>query len=197
MTPEEKAVIDVALALVTGVRAGIDPVSLDNDLEAAVDALIFACPQCNAGGHTCPGDGNPIGHAQTDCGEHEEERCRCSRTERVYCHVENCHGGANVQEWAPATLSLCLAGDHIRIDQDETDVIRTDGGREWHADNTDPYRPRHWKHIELRMELAANPGFQEYPPNTPCEILCTPERKASLLLQSGFTGSAVISSDVD
>lgn len=99
--------------------------------------------------------------------------------------------------WAPATLVQCLAGDRIRIGTDETDVIRTDGGRVWHADNTDPCRPKPWKHIELRMELAANPGFQEYPPNTPCEILCTPERKASLLLQTQFPGSAVASSDVD
>lgn len=101
------------------------------------------------------------------------------------------------QEWVPATLVQCLAGDHIRIGTDETDVIRTDGGRVWHADNTNPYRPKPWKHIELRMELAANPGFQEYPPNTPCEILCTPERAASLAFQSAFSGSAVTSSDVD
>lgn len=40
MTPEEKAVIDAAVALVEGVRAGRDPVLLDDYLAAAVDALI-------------------------------------------------------------------------------------------------------------------------------------------------------------
>src|SRR4051812_23880369 len=99
-------------------------------------------------------------------------------------------------EWVPATLLLCLAGDHIRIGQDETDVIRSSAGI-WHADTSDAWRPRAWKHTELRMDLSANPGFQEYPPNLACEILCTPERTAALLLQTQFPGSAVISSDVD
>lgn len=107
-------------------------------------------------------------------------------------------------EWAPATLAQCLAGDHIRIGTDETDVVRCSSGI-WHADSSDAWRPKKWNHLELRMELAANPkqpgversGFCEYPPNLPCEILCTPERKVVLLLQSAFSGSAVISSDVD
>lgn len=73
MTPEEKAVIDQAIYLRYCIDAGTagDPPRLGRLLDT-VDALIFACPQCNAGGHTCPGDGNPIGHTATDCGQHDE-----------------------------------------------------------------------------------------------------------------------------
>lgn len=46
----------------------LDPCALRN----AIDALTYACPECNAGGHTCPGDGEPIPHGATDCGEHSE-----------------------------------------------------------------------------------------------------------------------------
>lgn len=99
-------------------------------------------------------------------------------------------------EWMSATLTHCLAGDHIRIGTDETDVVRCSAGV-WYADNSDAWHPKAWKHTELRMDVTINPGFQEYPPNLACEILCTPERKAALLLQQAFPGSAVASSDVD
>ena len=99
-------------------------------------------------------------------------------------------------EWVTATFRDCLAGDRIRLGQEETDVIRCSSGI-WHVDTSDAWRPRAWEHLELRMDLAANPGFQQYPPNTPCEILCTPARAALLTLQSAFPGSTVISSDVD
>lgn len=117
------------------------------------------------------------------------------------CVVENAVGKMlasreSAPEWAPAILSLCLAGDHIRIGTDETDVLSSSVGT-WHVDNTDPWHPKPWTHVELYLDLAANPGFQQYPPNSPVEILCSPERKAALLLQSAFPGSAVISSDVD
>jgi hypothetical protein len=181
MTPEEKAVIEAAM---DGQGVGEWPTTAQQTrLRQAVHALIFSCPECNAGGHTCPGDGNPIGHTQTDCGDHDET------------HPEPLTG-AVASEWVPATLVQCLAGDHIRIGTDETDVLRSSSGI-WHADNSDAWQPKKWNHLELRMELVANPGFQEYPPNTPCEILCTPERKAVLLLQARFPGSAVVSSDVD
>src|SRR3954470_17181172 len=68
MTPEEKAVIEAAMAERNSLGRLLDR----SPLALAVHALIFSCPQCNAGGHTCPGDGNPIGHTQTDCGQHEE-----------------------------------------------------------------------------------------------------------------------------
>lgn len=70
MTPEEKAVIEAAFD--TYNHLGKDGTS--GRFEEAMRALIYSCPQCNAGGHTCPGDGNPIGHTATDCGEHEDEK---------------------------------------------------------------------------------------------------------------------------
>lgn len=90
--------------------------------------------------------------------------------------------------WVPAVFLLCLAGDRIRIGDQETDVIRSNSGN-WHADNSGYWQPKTWPHVELRMDLAANPGFREYPPQTPCEILCTPERRAVLEVMRAFPGT--------
>jgi hypothetical protein len=73
MTPEEKAVIEAAIFNVYGTNSGVSQAERSVALDTAVRALIYSCPKCNAGGHTCPGDGNPIGHTATDCGEHEIE----------------------------------------------------------------------------------------------------------------------------
>jgi hypothetical protein len=97
-----------------------------------------------------------------------------------------------VPEWIETTMRQCLAGDRIRIGAEETDVIRSSSGI-WHADSSDAWHPRGWEHLELRMELAAVPGFTQYPPNASVEILCTPGRKALLLLQGSFPGTTVIS----
>lgn len=51
-----------------GVQAEGDNIAL---LRERVDALTWGCEECNAGGHTCPGDGNSIPHGATDCGQHE------------------------------------------------------------------------------------------------------------------------------
>lgn len=91
-------------------------------------------------------------------------------------------------EWVPAVFLLCLAGDRIRIGEQETDVIRSNAGV-WHVDTSDYWQPKTWPHTELRMDLAANPGFREYPPQTPCEILCTPERRAVLEVMRAFPGT--------
>jgi hypothetical protein len=71
MTSEEKAVVQAAIRLH---RIGGDGKSMpdQNALRTAVHQLIFACAECNAGGHTCPGDGNPIGHGDSDCGQHDD-----------------------------------------------------------------------------------------------------------------------------
>lgn len=95
--------------------------------------------------------------------------------------------------WVPATFLMCLAGDRIRVSGQETDVLRSSSGV-WHANNADAWHPTPWVHTELRMDLAANPGFQEYPPNTPCEILMSPERLAVHLLMQTFPGTTVVSS---
>jgi hypothetical protein len=102
----------------------------------------------------------------------------------------------NFPAWQPATLLYCLAGDRIRIGTDETDVLRSSSGA-WHANVVSSVLPSGktwdkvtpWEHTELRLDLSANPGFQQYKPNTPCEILCSPERAAVLLLMTVFPGT--------
>jgi hypothetical protein len=189
MTPEEKAVVQAAIE---AHQIGREPsVAQQNILRTAVHQLIFNCPECNQGGHTCPGDGNWIAHGESDCGQHDE--CQCSRTERAYCHAENCHGGADIKEWHPATFADCLAGDRIRIGDQESDVLWTTGPQRFHVRNREwtgddgkvrDHTVGRWDHIELRMDLSANPGRREYVPFTECEILCTPERAAALMLNA-------------
>lgn len=98
--------------------------------------------------------------------------------------------------WIESTMLHCLEGDRIRLGAEETTVLRSISGT-WHADNSDVWRPKAWKHVELRLDLEANPGLQQYPPNAVVEILCTAERAAALVLQESFPGSAIVSSDVD
>jgi hypothetical protein len=311
VTPEEKAVIEASFDAYN--HLGKDGTS--GRFEEAMRALIDSCPQCDAGGHTCPGDGEPIGHTATDCGHHGPEvdpgwgdpwaadfrpadpadalkvtagtypcidcitdpdedpapwcrcsgdetcgpdacrnrahqmercanrPCACSRTERVYCQANDCHGGLDVREcsmckrqldvpgdpdsidcggdcaacmrqieaeavaeplpppppsWVASTLLYCLAGDRIRIGTDETDVLRSSSGA-WHANVVSSVMPSGktwdkispWEHTELRMELSANPGFQQYPPNLACEIWMTAERLAVHTLMTRFPGSTV------
>ena len=91
-------------------------------------------------------------------------------------------------DWVPATFLMCLAGDRIRIGGQESEVRRSSSGV-WHANNANAWHPTPWVHTELRMDLAANPGFQEYPPNTPCEILMSPERLGTHVLMLQFPGT--------
>lgn len=99
-------------------------------------------------------------------------------------------------EWVPATFLMCLAGDRIRVSGQETDVRRSSSGI-WHADNGNAWHPTPWRHTELRMDLAANPGFQQYPPDTACEILMSPERKAAHVIMQTFPGTQIVSSEVN
>lgn len=66
MTPQELAVIQAAIDW----RNSLSNTFSAEPLTRAVDVLIYSCPQCYAGGHTCPGDGNSIPHGASDCGQH-------------------------------------------------------------------------------------------------------------------------------
>lgn len=69
----ELAVIAIAQKWRSDVLAGAsNDIRNENiaTLRERVDALTYACDECNAGGHTCPGDGNPIPHGANDCGQH-------------------------------------------------------------------------------------------------------------------------------
>lgn len=222
MTPEEKAIIDAAIYLKYCIDAGTagDPPSIDRLLDT-VDALIFAyCGQHEPTyrewvGQHADASTYPCWECLVDPIEDPLPWCDCRPEDsaepahpypcRLRAHTpENClnrpeSAGPPDKTWEPATLLYCLAGDRIRIGQDETDVLRSSSGA-WHAQVVSSVLPSGktwdkvtpWEHTELRLDLSANPGFQEYPPNLPCEILCTPERLAILHLMQGIPGTTVI-----
>lgn len=81
-------------------RASLQNLLSTSALTKAVDALTFGCPECNAGGHTCPGDGNSIPHGAGNCGEHEDDAPLPIPNERRRLAdylSEVAHG--TVQEW--------------------------------------------------------------------------------------------------
>lgn len=126
-----------------------------------------------------------------DCGGNREMgECAPPCVQRAHI-VQDCPNGPPA--WTPATFAECLAGDRIRLDGEETTVIRSSRG-EWHADSSDSYHPRPWPHEELRLELEANheAGLIQYPAEMAIEILCTPARRAALLLQKTFPGSTEV-----
>lgn len=184
MTPEEKAVIDLAIRSREVALAGLPSVA--DEMREAIDALIYSCPECNAGGHTCPGDGNPIGHTQTNCGQHEERDT--SANWRVVRDVGH--------EWVPATFGDLWPGDRVRIGTQEADVTKVSRG-DWHARNRvwidDAGRERDhqtpWEHEELNIDLTANPGMHDYDPGIACEILADADRRAALIIQQAFPGT--------
>lgn len=103
-------------------------------------------------------------------------------------------------EWLPATFSDLLPGDRVRIGQEEADVTKVHRGL-WHArnrewiDNAGKVRDHQtrWDHEELRVDLTANPGLHVYPLDLACEVLCDSDRAASLIIQSQFPRSTVVS----
>ncbi len=157
---------------------------------------------------SCPNA--PTSMHVTSAGAAPVETCECDPLKPVYCQWENCHGGRDyvpppkgtwLQEesaadtpetgWEQTTLLYCLAGDRIRIGTEETDVLRSGSGV-WYVNTADYWHPTPWKHTELRLDLKANPGYQEYPPNLPCEIWMTSGRRAVYTLQQAFPGTTEV-----
>lgn len=162
MTPEEQAVIDAAIVWRSARTAG--------DVQAGESAVWDA----------------------TDALMATRDRCTCDPLLKMYCERQGCLGGSGLTEWHPATFADVLAGDRIKLGQDEATVLRCNLGT-WHADTSDAWRPRAWGHTELRMELDVVPGLKQYPPGTACEILCTPERLSVLRMGQAFPLSVVLS----
>lgn len=73
----------------------LDPCSLYN----AIQSLTFECPECNAGGHTCPGDGEPIPHGAGDCGQHGDVKPVVSNEHRRLADYLSEYGHGVVEEW--------------------------------------------------------------------------------------------------
>lgn len=144
--------------------------------KAVVDAAIEA--------HCYNGTTSLSGCAPEWCGGSGLDPCR------LHGAVERLLAARAAPVWHPATFMDVLAGDRIRLGQDEATVLRCNAGI-WHADTSNAWQPKSWPHTELRMELDVVPGFQQYPPNTPCEILASPERLAVLRVQQAFPGTNV------
>ncbi|MGL4525389.1 MAG: hypothetical protein ACRCUC_00275 [Aestuariivirga sp.] len=81
--------------------------------------------------------------------------------------------------WIASTFLHIEQGDRLRIGQEEATVTRLIK-QEWMVDNSDPYRPKSWPHVEVRADVGF--GLTEFPSSTPVEILCDADRKAMLTL---------------
>ena len=127
--------------------------------------LIYVCETCNSGGHTCPGDGNPIKHGQSDCGQHDEP------------------------EWVPTTWRYVLKGDEVRLGESEAEVMASNVG-DWHVDASDYWRPKAWEHTEVKVQLRHTGDlWLPWPPDSAVEILMDGTRKAAYVLQQAFEGT--------
>lgn len=240
MRAEEMNVVDAAIALYRAEQTRSTLTSsavAENDLRQATKNLIFSCPQCNTGTHTCPGCGTDVGHFEfacdqcdfefacgqceddstsavvntaectcppgpedahfSDCPMYIQSECRCSRTEKMYCAADGCHGGADLvqepvepePEWTPAEWQHVLAGDRVRLGTQEADVTRSNVGV-WHTDNSNRYQPRPWEHAEVSVSLAHLDRPLVMAPGGPVEILAGRERAAVLVIQKAFPAVA-------
>lgn len=177
MTPEEKALVQAALELrycvdmgtagtatyglsVAQRREGLvnrpaDGLRIGRLLDAA-DALIYSCNECNTNTHTCPGDGNPIGHGDTACAEHGSSG---SRTKSIAsAPVEQVAPDEAVRklvagwnragalandyieimsrsdpEWVAADMSFARPGDMLRLNGEEALVEKVHAS-DWNGD---------------------------------------------------------------
>lgn len=166
--------------------SSLDPCELSNALEA----LTFGCDLCNTERHLCPGCGEHLSHGETaclNCAPMVTDLCQCSRTERVYCHSSQCRGGADITDdpkWIMTSFLYIEQGDTLRMGGDVARVAAV-SKLDWHADVSDPYRPKAWEHTEIRADVGF--GMVNFPPGTPVEVLCDAERKAQLMLsESGL-----------
>lgn len=159
MTPEEKAVVQAAVYLrhcIDAKTAG-DPPRLGRLLDT-VEALIFACGDCNTERHTCPGCGTHVGHGDGACaGCSGEGAARppwnpdhpgCAPEECGGSRLDPCdtvmltrgarHDGApevlaeREPTWADSEWRFVLPGDRVRLKGQEAVVTSRHAGT-WHA----------------------------------------------------------------
>jgi hypothetical protein len=178
MTPEEKAVIDAAIEWASGA-----PIlnTLSTALHDAVNQLIVSCPQRNAGGHTCPGDGNSISHTATDCGEHDEP-------------------ASDEPVWVETAWKYVRRGDRVRMRDGGTPaevqaICVQEFGQNiesrWSEDYGrwfDNYKGA-WNHLEVIVRLSLAPEkIIPFPPNAAVQVLMNAERRAIHLLTEQLGG---------
>ena len=219
MTPEEKAVVEAAIAernslwnlfatgkdspLVAAIDALIDLRTDQSDRDAAETAILagelsastFPCWECLT---------DPTEDPITWCDDRPEDFGTQNPNHpcRLRAHApEKCLNRPADPDpvWIETAMGNALINDEIRMGSERATVLRSNRGI-WNADTRNSWEPKAWKHEEFRAELqgpTAPPGFQQYPAAASIEILCTPERLAVLRIQEGFPGGAPISSHVD
>lgn len=147
MTPEERAVVQAAMREHRGCApetcggSRLDPCRLAN----AIEALTFSCSDCNAGGHTCPGDGEPIGHGDTDCGKHDEP-------------------AADEPGWVPRTWADVRQGDRVRLNEATPPAyVQSAVHLHWHTDPRtgtsyhNPPQPMEWSAVRVTLAQQEDP----------------------------------------
>lgn len=180
MTPEELAVVRAAMAYREKLLA--NPRALDvldnannpltpalSEIARVTHALSVACPQCNRGGHICPGDGNPVPHGASDCGEHSEPELI----------------------WVERTWADVRAGDRVRMPgSDATAHVQSAVHLRWHVKpGTERYAPQplEWIGVRVFLETGANGDAHQYEmdPAKPVEIEIDRETAESAALLHG------------
>lgn len=178
MTPEERAVINAAIEL----RQRVPGHDIHQKIafDEAVWQLITTCPQCNAGGHACPGDGNPIGHGDRDCGEHDGD----TSPEVDYATVMELEGGNNQPQWITRTWEDVRRGDRVRLPGTEhvaeVESVTIIG----HLMHPNDHGATQWRSIEVR--LAGRDGLLSMNPAGPIEIELTASELASIEALGGW-----------
>ncbi len=193
MTPEEKAVIQAAIEWRRAIPGRTRDVWQTIELEEKIWNLIIRCNECNAGGHVCPGDGNPIGHGDTDCGEHDDDEpreCNNCAPLRAGASVDRVDGsdlttpcvecgavetitvsqeGAELI-WVPRTWADVRAGDTVRMPgTDSTARVVSAVHRAWHVHPAaDEYRPNEMPANWSEVYVGLRPLDSEAPEDVPC-----------------------------
>ena len=148
MTRQERDVIQAVMRIMD--EGMPHPVFLSD----AVYALIHSCPDCNRGGHTCPGDGESIGHGDTDCGRHDDVA------------REIAQAPTDDPIWVLRTWADVRTGDDVRLPGTENCAhVAKAVHHDWQVDprsgtgKFNPPRPLKWSgvHVSLWTTIPA-PG---------------------------------------
>lgn len=134
----------------------LDPCYLSNAIE---HLTTVACQECNAGGHTCPGDGNPIPHGAADCGEHDD----ADEPQRMVAMPPMVDSAASALDteliWVERTWADVRRGDMVKLPGSEAaPAFVVDAKRQaWHVDprtgtsGSNPPRPMEWECVRVTL----------------------------------------------
>lgn len=120
----------------------------------------------------------------------EPNECLCSRTERMYCHREDCHGGTDVPDWVMRTWLDVRAGDIVRLPGTEHIAKVVSAVRlPWHVHPAaNQYRPHEmpaeWSAVRVRF--ASDDVLRDMDPSKPVEILLSPSEVAAIEALGGW-----------